>query len=205
MRQFKYRKPQSKSVIPSTPEIRKIVGAANRFGNPGIKNQQLTTFEIFHYLPLVGNSTLNFFEKVNTASFPLTNIQENRLQVGETMVINRVYFTIATISPANVVSNILTFEQAGFNGLYLSQMNWLNDNNRVIKDLSLTNAQAEFNRKGWSTDNNVLHLETDITIQPLIRFVNQLRTTDVGVIPENTFIGCHASGVGTLLAPKTTY
>jgi len=198
---------QSKgNVIPSSSEIRKIVGAANRFGNPGIKNQQLTSFEIFHYLPLTSNSTLNFFEKVNTAVFPLANIQENRLQVGETMVINRIYFTIATINPATQeVSNILTIEQAGLNGLYLSQLNWLNDNNRVIKDLSLTNMQAEFNRKGWSTDNNVLHLETDITIQPLIRFVCQLRTTLIAAVPTNAFIGCHASGVGTLLAPKTTY
>jgi hypothetical protein len=31
--------------IPSSSEIRKIVGASNRFGNPGIQNQQLTTME----------------------------------------------------------------------------------------------------------------------------------------------------------------
>lgn len=210
MRNLNMRKQMQKgqhSVIPSTPEIRKIVGAANRFGNKGIKNQQLTTFEIFHYIPMTASaSTLEFFRNVNTAQFPFSNIQENRLQVGETMVINRIYFTIAVIDPiTKVVTTILTLEQAGMTGAYLSQMSWLNDNNRVIKDLSLTNMQAEFNRKGWSTDNNVLHLETDITIQPLIRFVCQLQTTGLPAIPVNAFIGCHASGVGTLLAPKTTY
>lgn len=201
-------KPHHKeSVIPSTSEIRKIVGASNRFGNKGIKNQQLTTFEIFHYLPFTGNAGIyEFFRNVNTVAFPFANIQENRLQVGETMVINRIHFTVATINPATLaVSGVQTLEQAGLTGTYLSQFSWLNDNNRVIKDLSLTQMQAEFNRKGWSTDNNVLHLETDITIQPLIRFVCQLQATQSPAAPANLFIGCHASGVGTLLAPKTTY
>jgi len=207
MRQFNMRRQAGKksSVIPSTSEIRKIVGAANRFGNPGIKNQQLTTFEIYDYLPLLsGAQSYKFFQNVNTRSFPFTNIQENRLQVGETMVINRVWFTIFS-TLAGVAQPVVTIEQAGLGGLYISQFSWLNDNNRVIKDLSLTNQQAEFNRKGWSTDNNVFHLETDITIQPLIRFICELQTPNVGVIGDNVFIGCHAAGVGTLLAPKTTY
>ncbi len=212
MRNLNMRKQMQKgrhqeSVIPSSSEIRKIVGASNRFGNKGIKNQQLTTFEIFHYLPMVAAAnTYNFFQNVNTSGFPFANIQENRLQVGETMVINRIHFTVAVIDPlTKIVSNIVTLEQAGVTGFYLSQMSWANDNNRVIKDLSLTQMQAEFNRKGWSTDNNVLHLETDITIQPLIRFVCQLQSVGIPAVSENTFIGCHASGVGTLLAPKTTY
>ena len=66
---------QQSSVIPSSSEIRKIVGASNRFGNPGIKNQQLTTFEVFHYLPVASNVTLDFFRNVNTSFFPFANIQ----------------------------------------------------------------------------------------------------------------------------------
>jgi len=215
MRNFNMRKNISKapqgnnSVMPSTAEIRKIVGASNRFGNKGIKNQQLTTFEIFDYLPLTaGENVYNFFQNVNTRQFPFTNIQENRLQVGETMVINRIWFSIITIikdtSPVQIAS-VQTFEQAGLTAIYLSQFTWTNDNNRVLKDLSLTNQQAEFNRKGWNTDNNVFHLETDITIQPLIRFMCPLHKVAQAIVPENSFIGCHVAGVGTLLAPKTTY
>jgi hypothetical protein len=208
-RQIQKSKRNENTVIPSTSDIRKIVGASNRFGNRGIKNQQFTTFEIFDYLPLTaGTGTFNFFQNVNTRQFPFTNIQENRLQVGETMVINRVWFTLITIVPATnpvQIASVQTYEQAGLTALYMSQFNWLNDNNRVIKDLSLTNMQAEFNRKGWSTDNNVFHLETEITIQPLIRFACQLQKVAQAVVPANTFLGCHAGGVGTLLAPKTTY
>lgn len=200
---------QSKAqVIPSSSEIRKIVGASNRFGNPGIKNQQLTTMEVFHYLPVASNVTLDFFRAVNTAVFPFANIQENRLQVGETMVINRIFFdVIEVITATGEIKKVLTLENA-FPGAYMSQFSWLNDNNRVIKELGLTNMKPAHNRKGWNVENDVFHLETDITIQPLIRFICQLQIPIV-TLPATEgstyYIGCHAQGTGTLLAPKTTY
>lgn len=196
------------SVIPSSSEIRKIVGAANRFGNPGIKNQQLTTMEVFHYLPVASNVTLDFFRAVNTAIFPFSNIQENRLQVGETMVINRIFFdVIEVITATGSIASVQTLETA-FPGAYMSQFSWLNDNNRVIKELGLTNMKPAHNRKGWNELNDVFHLETDITVQPLIRFICQLQIPIVTLpVREGStyYIGCHAQGTGTLLAPKTTY
>jgi len=196
------------SVIPSSSEIRKIVGASNRFGNPGIKNQQLTTMEVFHYLPVASNVTLDFFRNVNTAVFPFSNIQINSLQVGETMVINRIYFdVIEVVDATGVIKTVGTLETL-FPGAYLSQFSWLNDNNRVIKEIGLTNMKPAHNRKGWNELNDVFHLETDITIQPLIRFICQLQIPTV-TIPANAgstyYIGCHAQGTGTLLAPRTTY
>lgn len=202
-------RPHSKAqVIPSSSEIRKIVGAANRFGNPGIKNQQLTTMEVFHYLPVASNVTLDFFRAVNTAIFPFSNIQENRLQVGETMVINRIFFdVIEVITSTGLIASVQTLETA-FPGAYMSQFSWLNDNNRVIKELGLTNMKPAHNRKGWNELNDVFHLETDITVQPLIRFICQLQIPIVTLpVREGStyYIGCHAQGTGTLLAPKTTY
>jgi len=194
--------------IPSSSEIRKIVGAANRFGNPGIQNQQLTTMEIFHYLPVASNVTLDFFRAVNTAVFPLANIQENRLQVGETMTLNRIYFDVIKVdNTTGAILAVDTLENL-FPTAYMSQFSWLNDNNRVIKELGLTNMKPAHNRKGWNEKNDVFHLETDITIQPLIRFICQLQIPIV-TIPSDEgstyYIGCHAQGTGTLLAPKTTY
>lgn len=183
--------------------IKKLVNASDRFGNPGIKNGQWTTTEIYDYLPYAPGSTLTFFENVNTRTFPFTNISQNELQVGESMVIKRVWFTMVTVV-AGIISNILTFEQGGLTAQYLSQFSWFNDNNRVIKPISLTNMQSEFNRKGWSTDNNVFHLETDITIQPLVRFTCQLKLVPGAAIAD-VFIGCHVGGMGTILAPKGTY
>jgi hypothetical protein len=199
---------QQSSVIPSSSEIRKIVGASNRFGNPGIKNQQLTTFEVFHYLPVASNVTLDFFRNVNTSVFPFANIQENRLQVGETMVINRIYFDVIGVKTATGAIEEVSTLEVSFPTAYLSQFSWLNDNNRVLKDLSLTNFKPAHNRKGWNEVNDVMHLETDITIQPLMRFVCKLQVPIVTLpVKEGVtyYIGCHAQGTGTLLAPKTTY
>ena len=206
MRRLSIPRPRSvvkKQFSTASNAIRKMVATADKFGNSGIKNQQLTTFEIFDYLPYAPGTTLKFFQNVSTRQFPFANIQENRLQVGESMVIKRIWFTVATQMGGNI-TNIQTFEQAALSGQYLSQLTWNNDNNRVIKDLSLTNMQAEFNRKAWSTDNNVFHLETDITIQPLVRFTASLNML-TGAEVKNIFIGCHAGGVGTLLAPKGTF
>jgi hypothetical protein len=195
-------------VIPSSSEIRKIVGASNRFGNPGIKNQQLTTMEVFHYLPVASNVTLDFFRNVNTAQFPFANIQENRLQVGETMVINRIYFDIIRVVDATGEISLVSTLETSLPGAYLGQFSWLNDNNRVIKEIGLTNMKPAHNRKGWNEVNDVFHLETDITVQPLIRFVCQVQLPVI-TLPVTTgatyYIGCHAQGTGTLLAPKTTY
>jgi hypothetical protein len=195
--------------IPSSSEIRKIVGASNRFGNPGIQNQQLTTMEVFHYLPLASNVTLDFFRSVNTAVFPLANIQENRLQVGETMVINRIFFDICLVNDSTgAITNVSTIDVI-VPTAYMSQFSWLNDNNRVIKEIGLQNMKPAHNRKGWNVNNDVFHLETDITIQPLIRFICQLQipviTLPTPVEGSTYYIGCHAQGTGTLLAPKTTY
>jgi hypothetical protein len=189
----------------SSSTINKLVDAAGRFGNPGIKNQQLTTFEIYDYLPYAPGTTLNFFQNVSTRQFPFTNIQENRLQVGESMVIKRIWFTVITVeAETGNIDTLQTFSQASLTMNYLAQFSWSNDNNRVMKDLSLTNQMAEFNRKGYNADNNVFHLETDITIQPLVRFTCPL-TLPAGAAVANAFVGCHAGGVGTLLAPKGTF
>jgi hypothetical protein len=194
---------QRGAVSTASTSIRKLVDSSNSFGNTGIKNQQMTTFEIFHYLPYVPGTTLTFFEGVNAVAFPFSNINDNQLQVGEAMIIKRVWFTVATLV-AGAITTIVTLEQASLTYQYLSQFNWFNDNNRVIKGLSLTNMQAEFNRKGYSTDNNVFHLETDISIQSLVRFTATLKLLP-GAAVDNTMIGMHAGGIGTLLAPKRTY
>jgi len=201
-------KQQSASVIPSDSNIRKLVGASNRFGNRGIKNQQISTFEIYDYLPWTGNAkaTLNFFENVNTRQFPLTNINSNQLQVGESMIIDRLHFTVMTYNATTgIVSALTDFQTAGIEGAYSGQLNWFNDNNRVLKNLSLTNMEPQFNKAGWSNINNSWHLDTKISMQPLVSFVCQLKLPAVTAEALSLYIGCHAIGVGTLLAPKTTY
>lgn len=195
----------------STNTIRKIVSASDNFGNKNIKDQQISTREIFDYLPFVNTAgqVYEFFKNVKNRQFPFTNIEDNQMQVGEAMTIKRIWFTLLIQDIATgEFTSLTTFDSAGLTGFYLSQFSWLNDNNRVLKNLSLTNEQPEFNRMAWSNVNNVFHLETDITIQPLIRFQCNLQQPLIlvpGHDTTNYFIGCHVEGTGTLFAPKNTY
>jgi hypothetical protein len=191
--------------------IKKLVSASDNFGNTNMKQQQLSTREIFDYLPFVNTNgnVYEFFKNVKNRQFPFTNIEDNQMQVGESMTIKRMWFTfmIKKISTGEILS-VSTFDAVGVSGFYLSQFSWLNDNNRVLKNLSLTNQQPEYNRNAWSNVNNVFHLESDITIQPLIRFQCNLQAPLINLAPvddQQFFIGCHTEGTGFLFAPKHTY
>lgn len=189
-------------------EIAKLVQQADKFGNKGIKDQQFSHRHIYHYLPLNGTTTINFFENVKNATSLLSNINENKLQVGEVMIIKEFFFDIITVSePALVPTAITTetdFQTAGLSGFYGSQFEWQNDNNRVIKPIGLQEMNPKFNKNAFNASMNVITLKANITMMPLVTFTGTLKLPTYAAI-SNTFIGCHVVGIGTILAPKATY
>jgi hypothetical protein len=188
-------------------DIMKLIQTADKFGNPGIKKQQFTHRHIYHYLPLDGTTSYDFFENVKTARPLFSNINENKLQVGEVMIIKELFFDVITeVGATNppTLNNSVRFTAFGLDGLYNSQMSWLNDNNRVIKNLGLQEMNPFFNIHAWNDTLNVIKLKSEITMQPLITFVCHLNTPTYAAV-AGAFIGCHALGIGTILAPKTTY
>lgn len=193
--------------IPSSNEIAKLVQQGNGFGNRGIKKQQITHRHIYHYLPLDGTTSLPFFQDVKNATRLFANIQNNQLLVGESMIIKEFFFDVITITPGFNPPRIetqVTFTAAGLTGLFGSQFNWSNDNNRVVKTIGLQGMNPAFNRNGFNNVLNNIVLKSDITVQPLIEFVGTLNTPTYTPI-TNAFIGCHALGIGTILAPKKVF
>ncbi len=194
----------------SSTAITKLVQTAGKFGNTGIKSQQFTHRHIYHYLPFDGKTSLPFFENVNTARPLFSNIQVNQLQVGEVMIIKELFFDIISETVTDPVSNpprlsaSTNFTAAAVPGMYNSQFSWLNDNNRVVKPIGLQEMNPMFNKKAFNENLNVITLESEITIQPLISFIGQLNTPSYTAV-ANVYIGCHVLGIGTILAPKTTY
>ena len=90
---------QGRYITNVTPQS-KAVNVNNKFGNTNIKNQQGTTRVLFDTLPLDGRTEFRFFENSNTRTLPYTNLTAdgNRLQVGETFVIQKIYFQILNIN-----------------------------------------------------------------------------------------------------------
>ncbi len=194
-----------KEVTPSA----KMALINNALGNPALKKNQGSTFEIYDYVAITTpgqTQTINFFGNVNTKTFPLTNIQQNQLGVGESL--STQYIAFSRIVQDNVTGAIT---QSGpliqnVQGCALANFSLLLDNSRIIKINSLTRSLSSFNPKGKTSNNFLFYPDTDLTIPPQISFTLDLRiptNTDVAVIGSTIFYGVHLFGTGSILNLKT--
>lgn len=188
----------------------KIAMVGNKIGNSGLKNNQGSTQEVYDYIDVTSTigskQTLRFFESVNTKSFPLTNIQQNQLGVGEALSIQWVAFSrieevIATGAVTNQTALLNTVS-----GLALSQFSVLLDNSRIIKLNSLTRANSQFNPKGATSTNYLWYPDTDLTLPPQISFTAELTipaNSDTAPQGSKVYYGIHLMGTGAILNLKT--
>lgn len=201
----------------------KIIKTGQSFGYNGIKNQQGSTIVIYDSLPLAGateNFVFQFFKNVRTRTFPFTNLSENKLQVAESMVIQRMYLSIITVTddPETVTAS-MEISQAGLDFLYRADLNFTIANNQVIKPLNVQSFQPQFNyASNWGalssvvdeaitttfTGNAVWHAETLITIPPLIEFQANMTVTPYAAV-TNGYIMLTVEGTAAIMAPRETY
>jgi hypothetical protein len=189
-----------------TPQ-QKAVAINNKFGNTGIKDQQGTTRLIYDTLPLgaVGAKTLRFFEDSAGRQFPFSNTgaDGNKLGVGNTLVIESISFFILTYDTVNLRFDAIALPTS-VAAISQAQINLEIANNRVIKNLSLTELSAAFDKNIGATNDSTLELSTQIVIPPLLNFVCQVQ------IPyftpaANTYLRCVLNGTGGIIAPRTTF
>jgi hypothetical protein len=188
----------------------KLAMVGNRLGNPGLKNNQGSTFEVYDYIDVTATigakQTLRFFESVNTKTFPLTNLQQNQLQVGEALAIQYIAFTrIEEVIATGVISTQTALIRT-ISGLALSQFSILLDNSRIIKINSLTRANADLNPKGGTANNALWYPDTDLTIPPQISFTSELTipaNADTAPAGSKVYYGVHLFGTGAILNLKT--
>lgn len=212
---------------------RKIVSVNRAMGAKNIGSQQGTTRIIYDAL-LLGNSTqkqtLRFFENVNTRQFPYTNLNENKLQIGESIALQRFSFQILTIKTSTgQVLNILPIDNiaAGTNPLYRSDMNIQIAQDTVVKKLPLHSMYAPFNKDAKfygqilvnpgtpaleaniGLPNDVFYFDNAIVIPPQIEFVCELQIPSYVSAPAQedtlTYLMLTLEGLGSLYAPKSTY
>lgn len=183
--------------FPGTPQS-KAIGVNDKFGNFGIKEQQGTTRIIYDALPLVaGRTTYEFFKNCKTRLFPFTNLPENKLQVGETIVIQSYYMFLILVdtnknNEVTKIAQLSSFEAT--RPIYRSDFDLLIGENRVLKQVSVTSAAAPFNvdanfainsllsssttgtdpivttNTNSGTTHDVYNLKTDLVIPPGIEF-----------------------------------
>jgi hypothetical protein len=211
---------------------RKIVRVGKQMGMPNIAEQQGTTRIIYDALPLQSSGvsqTLQFFQNVNNRKFPFTNLNQNKLNKGETLSLQ--YFSFQILSCAagtDRVLNIFPLDNiaGGTQALYRSDLSILIAEDTVVKKLPLQSMYAPFNKDAKFygqvlVNPGVPALEANLGFpHDAFRFVNPI------IIPQDlefvmplqlpAFTGAFdpaadfylmmtMEGLGTLFSPKTTY
>ena len=190
-----------------TPQ-QKAVAVNNRFGNTNIKGQQGTTRVIYDSLPLDGSTELRFFENAASRQYPFTNIgsEGNRLTVGETFVIQKIYFgLINTDADTGAFLEYLSIPGSG-DQFETGEWSFLLANSQVIKQIPFSvfcnNAFTVINPS--NSNDQTFNTFTDIVIPPLLEYVLTYRIAPYAA-EANTRLVCFMEGTAGIIAPQTTF
>lgn len=169
-------------------------------------DQQGTTRIIYDTTGNVSaQSQFSFFDEVASKTYPATNLDNNRFQPGEGMVIKEIYIT--EINNANTVELQYNFQA-------LAVLDIIVGNNRVIKSLPLTafstiaalnpiNSVTPFSSKNLQT---AIRLRTNIIIPPLVQFQANLRfPANIGTVQAPVNIKLSLKGYGKLFNPGQNF
>ena len=196
---------------------------ANRLLGAQMDAMQGTTRVIYDTVtvPTGTNVSFNFFDEVAGRSStlignqPVTNLNDNRFEPGEGMVVKEISFyntdtaTADATTPANLDASIFGF------GL----LNFYIGNNRVIKDLPLLSGQQatsinNINPVTTSTTNQLatrllsFRLYTNLVIPPQIQFYASLKLPfggTTGAAAGLASLRMYVKGYGKLFNPRNNY
>jgi hypothetical protein len=189
-----------------TPQMKNIA-VNQKFGNTGIQRQQGSTVIKYDTLPLVGTE-LRFFEESNQRNFPLSNTGSdgNKLGVGNSMVVERVYITLGTYSPStNAWTSFDPTDLRSPIQILAAEFGFSLANSQVIKNVPLLSWIPNFNKSAENQLNSNYEFDTQIVIPPLLEFVATLRLQNYAAPVEPLFVRLTIEGSGAIIAPKTTF
>lgn len=184
----------------------KNINVNDKFGNKGIKNQQGSTIVLYDTLEIDGRNEYRFFEGSSARTFPFTNCSSegNKLGVGNSMVVERAYFSIVSYVEG-ALANVEQLSLAGtLPGILLSEFGFAIANSDVIKKLPILSWLPEFNKNAENELSTSFDFDTQIVIPPLLEFVATLRLPR-GVNIDGSFLRLTIEGSGAIIAPRTTF
>jgi hypothetical protein len=191
-----------------TPQMKNIA-VNDRFGNSGIKKQQGSTVIKYDTLPLNGNTQLRFFEQSSQRNFPLSNTgtDGNKLGVGNSMVVERIYLSIVQYDAVgNDLNSIAPCDLTTTRGILINngEFGFEIANSLVIKNVPVLSFTPDFNKNAENEKNNSFDFDTQIIIPPLLEFVATLRLPNYTAF-DGYYLRLTIEGSGAIIAPKTTF
>lgn len=187
--------------INTTPQA-KIAGVNARQGNPNQSLMQGSSRTLIDALPANAATTLRFFENCNLRTFPETNLSSNKLEVGESVAIQRISF-LRYINTAGVITGVTTLA-ASIPEAQLGQFTIQIANNRVLKRFGMQLINPAVNAMAQQASNTGIIFDTYIVIPPLQEFVVELQLPAYAAV-ANAHIQCIIHGSAGILNPRTTY
>jgi hypothetical protein len=126
------------------------------------------------------------------------------------MVLSSVlFYAVKRVTATGVFET--NFNLSGINALQISLFNFEIANNQVVKRVTLTEGNANYNNS-TALNNTNIELETEIVIPPLLPYVLELRTpaslyTLLGApgAGKEWFVFAQIIGVGGIIAPRSTF
>ena len=168
----------------------KTVAVARSMGLNNVQNQQGTSRMLYDTLPLDGTNNFQFFQNVQSRQYPFTNLNQNKLQEGETMTIQRMYFSVVTFDDVTGQPvDLLTFEEATLPEFYLSDWSVFFDTIQTIKDTSLSSQCSKFNKFASYANNEVVTMDNNIVLPTNIQWRVALRTPTYTPVADS-YIRC---------------
>jgi hypothetical protein len=194
-----------------TPQ-QKMVAVNNKFGNTNIKSQQGTTRVLYDTVEITGQTEFRFFENASSKSFPLTNLTSdgNKLGVGETFTIERIYFDLVRFNANNEVidfqNSFLSPGPPVFQCFEAGELDFYIANSQVIKGL-VGNVFTLANPTKQNERDTSFKTASDIVIPPLLEFLAVLKSTTYTLpfSPAYTHIRLNIQGTAGILAPRSTF
>lgn len=208
------------------PASRKIERVTGKLGLAALNKQQGTHRVIFDTLPLVVSAeqqTLRFFKNVQTRQFPFSNLNQNKLDAGETMAIERMFLFLLR-NQSNVLPNDVTDIQSvqevfEFARLNHSLFNLSIAQKSVTKDIYMGSGRGTFNYKARfnnptpnpilaatlvSYGHAVFHFETPFVLPPDLEFEATLQIGAISAVPAagSYRLGIAFEGLGGIYDPK---
>lgn len=190
-----------------TPQ-QKMVSVNNRFGNTNIAQQQGTTRVLFDSLELSGATELRFFENVSSRNYPFTNIgsEGNRLTVGDTFVVQKIYFAVGTIDgDLGTLTSVNPFSALGWNAFMKGEFSFQIANSQVIKQLPTEIFYDELNPTNVNQGDSAFGTFTDIVIPPLLEYVLTYRVAPYTAQTTPYRLFCFLEGSAGIISPQTTF
>jgi len=191
-----------------TPQMKNIA-VNDKFGNTGIKKQQGSTVIKYDTLPLDGSTQLRFFEQSSQRNFPLSNTgtDGNKLGVGSSMVVERIYLSIVQYDAVgNDLNSIASCDLTTSRGILINngEFGFEIANSLVIKNVPVLSFTPQFNKNAENQLNNSFDFDTQIIIPPLLEYVATLRLPNYTAF-EGYYLRLTIEGSGAIIAPKTTF